>query len=127
MTEGTLPLFDVPAVRRQGEFLGVAKRRLVVQNPCPVAFDTVVRFIGRTRRYLLTTTDHASRFALAIAVSRHDSQHAARASRYWSKPCFQGASSRCSRTMVASPKAPLPTMPERRDGATAIPTRGARK
>ena len=43
-----------------------------------VAFDTVVRFVGRTRRYLLTATDHASRFALAIAVSRHDSQHAAR-------------------------------------------------
>ena len=38
----------------------------------------MVRFIGRTRRYLLTATDHASRFALAIAVPRHDSQHAAR-------------------------------------------------
>ena len=38
----------------------------------------MVRFIWRTRRYLLTTTDHASRFALAIAVPRHDSQHAAR-------------------------------------------------
>ncbi len=37
-----------------------------------------MRFIGRTRRYLLTATDHASRFALAIAVQRHDSQHAAR-------------------------------------------------
>ncbi len=59
------------------------------------ASDTVVRFIWRTRRYLLTTTDHASRFALAIAVPRHDSQHAARASRHWSKPCSQGASSRC--------------------------------
>ena len=43
-----------------------------------VAFDTVVRFIGRTRRYLLTATDHASRFAVAIAVPRHDSHHAAR-------------------------------------------------
>ena len=43
-----------------------------------VAFDTVVRFIGRTRRYLLTATDHASRFAVAIAVPRHDSRHAAR-------------------------------------------------
>ncbi len=43
-----------------------------------VAFDTVVRFVGRTRRYLLTATDHASRFALAIAVQRHDSHHAAR-------------------------------------------------
>ena len=41
-------------------------------------FDTVVRFIGRTRRYLLTATDHAGRFAVAIAVPRHDSHHAAR-------------------------------------------------
>ena len=33
-----------------------------------VAFDTVVRFIGRTCRYLLTATDHASRFVWALCL-----------------------------------------------------------
>ena len=60
------------------EFSGLGKGFCADYPGHCVAFDTVVRFIGRTRRYLLTATDHASRFALAIAVQRHDSHHAAR-------------------------------------------------
>ncbi len=41
-----------------------------------VAFDTVIRFIGRTRRYIFTATDHASRFSFAMAATCHDSQRA---------------------------------------------------
>ncbi len=53
-----------PIKKAHRERLG---RNLHTQFPgqC-VAFDTVVRFIGTTRRYIFTATDHASRFAQLV-------------------------------------------------------------
>ena len=42
-----------------------------------VAFDTIVRFVGSTRRYIFTAIDHASRFSFALAVPRANSRNAA--------------------------------------------------
>jgi len=42
-----------------------------------VAFDTIVLFVFGLRRYILTATDHHSRFAFAIAVPRANSKNAA--------------------------------------------------
>ena len=41
-------------------------------------FDTVMNRIDRTRRYLLTATDHVGRFAPVMTVQRHNSYHATR-------------------------------------------------
>ena len=65
-----------PIKKRHRERLG---RSLRTQFPgeC-VAFDTVVHSIGNTRRYIFIATDHASRFAFALAVPRATSSNAAR-------------------------------------------------
>ncbi len=43
-----------------------------------VAFDTIIRFIEGSRRYIPTATDHSSHFAFAAAVPRGNSAQAAR-------------------------------------------------
>jgi len=42
-----------------------------------VAFDTIILFVLGVRRYILTATDHHSRFAFAVAVPRATSKNAA--------------------------------------------------
>lgn len=51
--------------------------RTTIVGEC-VAFDTIVRFAYGCRRYIFTATDHASRFAFAVAVPRANSANAAR-------------------------------------------------